>query len=123
MSNRAQRRAERKKAPKWEKMSKNQLMTRLTKNGITPKDLETNYNLGVRAGIDNTYKICFASVCLALNDTHKFGAVRCHKVLERMQHYIINDLTVAEAVHDVYKRMNLRLDLSDPEGWISMEDD
>lgn len=123
MSNRAKRRADRKQAPKWEKMSKGQLMSRLTKNGITLKDLEKNYELGVRAGIGNTYKICFAAVCLALNDTHKFGAVRCHKVLERMQYYIINDLTIAEAVQDVYKRMNLKLDLSDPEGWISMEDD
>ena len=123
MSNRAKRRADRKQAPKWEKMSKDQLMNHLTKNGITLKDLERNYQQGMHAGIDGTYQICFAAMCLAFNDLHGFGGIRCQKVLERMQRYIIDSLTTADAVHDVYKRMKLNLDFGNPDCWVSLEDD
>mgnify|MGYP003305624409 CR=1 FL=1 len=123
MANRAHRRAERKQKPKWEKMTQDQLMKHLTKNGITLQDLENNYQQGLHAGIDGTYQICFAAVCLALNDLHGFGSLRCHRVCERMQHYIINSLTTADAVREVYKRMKLTFDFNNPESWIELEDD
>lgn len=123
MSNRAKRRSERKQAPKWEKMSQDQVMRRLTKNGITPKELEWNYRQGLRAGIDGTYEICFAAVVLALNDLHGFGRSRCQKVCERMQYYIINSLTTADMVRDAYKRMKLTFDFSSPQSWIELDDD
>lgn len=123
MSNRSRRRAERKQAPKWEKMTKNQLMTRLTKNGITVKELEANYYLGQKAGIEGTYKICFAAVCLALNDLHGFGGKRCDRVLNKMQRYIIDSLSTAEAIEDVFERMGLSLDFGDPSSWVRLEDD
>lgn len=123
MSNRAQRRAQRKQAPKWEKMSKDQLMSRLTKNGITLEELKANFDLGQKAGIEATYKICFAAICLALNDLHGFGAVRCQRILERMQRYIIDSLSTAEAVEEVYERLRLTLDFGDPGSWARLEDD
>lgn len=123
MANRAKRRSERKQAPKWEKMSHDQVMRCLTKNGITLKDLEWNYRQGLRAGIDGTYEICFAAVCLALNDLHGFGSLRCQRVCERMQYYIINSLTTADMVHDAYKRMKLTFDFANPGSWIELEDD
>lgn len=123
MANRAQRRAERKKAPKWEKMSKDQLMNHITKNGITLKDLERNYQLGVHAGIDSSYQMCFAAICLALNDLHGFGRVRCQKILHRTQRYIIDTLTTADAVHEVFERMGMKLDFGNPRNWVELEDD
>ena len=123
MANRAQRRQQRKQAPKWEKMSQDQLMRHVTKNGITLKDLERNYQMGVHAGIDNTYQVCFAALCLALNDLHGFGRVRCKKVLDTVQRYIIDSLTTSDAVHDVYKRMGMKLDFGNPECWLELEDD
>ena len=123
MSNRAQRRAQRKHAPKWEKMSNQQLMRRITKNGITLEELKANYDLGQKAGIEATYKICFAAVCLALNDLHGFGGVRCQRVLEKMQRYIIDSLSTAEAVEEVFERLGLTLDFGDAGSWVYLEDD
>lgn len=123
MANRAKRRAERKQKPKWEKMNQDQLMRCLTKNGITLQDLERNYQQGLHAGIDGTYQICFAAICLALNDLHGFGSLRCHRVCMKMQDYIINSLTAADAVRDVYKRMKLTFDFNNPGSWIELEDD
>jgi len=123
MSNRADRRKKKKQQPKWQKMTKDQQINALFKNGITAKDLERNYERGRLDGINGTYKICFAAACLAMNDLHGFGGLRCQKVLERMQHYIIESLTSAEAVNDVYKRMKLKVDFGDPESWIDWEDD
>lgn len=123
MANRAQRRHERKQAPKWEKMNKDQLMNHITKNGITLKDLERNYQLGVHAGIESSYQVCFAAICLALNDMHGFGKLRCQKVLEKVQRYIIDSLTTADAVHEVYERLGLKLNFGTPESWVLLEDD
>jgi hypothetical protein len=123
MSNRAGRRAQRKQTPKWEKMSQDQLMKHLSKNGITLKDLERNYELGRKEGIQGTYMTVFASVCLALNDLHGFGRVRCQRVLEQMQEYIINSLCTADAIHQVYKRMGLKFDADDVSSWVRLEDD
>lgn len=82
--NRAQRRAAKKQQPKWKSMTHDQKIGALLKNGITPKDLDSAYEDGRTAGINGTYQICFAAVCLALNDIHGFGGKRCHRVLEKM---------------------------------------
>ena len=68
MSNRAQRRAAKKQQPRWQKLSHDQRLAALVKNGITPKDLEKAYSDGRLDGINGTYKICFAAACLALAD-------------------------------------------------------
>lgn len=125
--NRAQRRAEKKKQPSMMKrLTKEQQMNALLRNGITPSDLdkayEDGFEQGRKAGLDGTYKICFAATCLALNDLHKFGAKRCCDVLCKMQEYIINTLCSPEAVQAVYKRMGLTLDFGDPQ-CVAWEDD
>lgn len=81
------------------------------------------YEDGRTAGINGTYQICFAAVCLALNDIHGFGGKRCHRVLEKMQRYIVDCFTSADAVQAVYKRMGLKLDFGDPLNWIELEDE
>ena len=127
MSNRAQRRAEKKKQPKWQKLTKDQKINALLKNGITPQDLEKSFNDGYERGrmdgIDGTYKICFAAACLALSDTNGFGAKRCHMVMEKMQEYIVDSLTSQEAVFAVFERMGLTLDFGDPQWFGWTEDD
>ena len=64
-----------------------------------------------------------AAVCLALNDIHGFGGKRCHRVLEKMQRYIVDCFTSADAVQAVYKRMGLTLDFGDPLNWIELENE
>lgn len=78
------------------------------------------YEDGRTAEINGTYQICFAAVCLALNDIHGFGGKRCHRVLEKMQRYIVDCFTSADAVQAVYKRMGLTLDFGDPLNWIEL---
>lgn len=121
--NRAQRRAAKKQQPKWQRMTHDQKLAALVKNGITQKDLDSAYEDGCTAGINGTYQICFAAVCLALNDIHGFGGKRCHRVLEKMQRYIVDCFTSADAVQAVYKRMGLKLDFGDPLNWIELEDE
>lgn len=104
-------------------MTHDQKLAALVKNGITQKDLDSAYEDGRTAGINGTYQICFAAVCLALNDIHGFGGKRCHRVLEKMQRYIVDCFTSADAVQAVYKRMGLKLDFGDPLNWIELEDD
>ena len=123
MANRHKRRQQWKQTPKWEKMNQDQLMRCLSKNGITLKDLERNYNMGLHAWIDNAYQMCFAAICLALNDLHGFGRVRCQKILHRTQRYIIDTLTTADAVHEVFERMGMKLDFGNPRNWVELEDD
>lgn len=123
MSNRAQRRAAQKQQPKWQKMTKEQRINALMKNGITPKDLEREYESGRLAGIDGTYKICFAAACLALQELHGFGRKRCYDVMEAMQRYVIGTLCSAETIDQVYRQMGLTLDFGDMTNWIGMEDD
>ncbi len=128
MSNRAQRRAEQKKKPGMVKrLTKEQRINALLRQGISPADLDKAYQDGYEKGrlegVDGTYKICFAAACLALNDLHSFGAKRCCDVMHSMQDYIINTLCSPEAVQKVYKRMGLTLNFGDPVAWISLEDD
>lgn len=126
MSNRAQRRAQKKAKPSYQRLTPQQQAARMMKQGISPKDLDKafddGFEQGRKVGLEGTYKICFAAVCLALNDAHKFGAGRCLRVLRKMQEYIIDTLTSAEAVHAVYKRMGLTIDFGDPVAWVDMED-
>lgn len=124
--NRQQRRAQMKaqkrqqKAPKPEfmKLTKEQRMDALVKNGITPKDLEKNYADGYDAGFKDAsgtaYKTIYAAICLVLNEKYGFGKKRCADVLRAVDERVLYSLTCVEAIEEVYKRMKLQLDFGDP---------
>lgn len=124
--NRSERRAANKKKPGWQKLTKDQKMAALIKNGITPKDLENSYNDGYENGrhdaITGTYQVCFAAVCQALGDLYDYDRDKLHEVLCKMQDYIIDTFTSAEAVQAVYKRFGLELDFGDPTHWVQFDD-
>lgn len=126
MSNRAQRRAAYKAKPKWQKLSKDQKINALLKNGITPEDLKRSYTDGYdhgrEDGINGTYQTAFAAVCLALNEVNGFDAEACCLVLEKAQEHIINTFSSPEAVQKVYKQLGLTLDFGDPISWVQMEE-
>ena len=115
--NRAQRRKAEKSKPAWQRMSHDQKLANLMKQGISPKDLERSYNDGYEqgrlVGINGTYAICFAAACLAANDLHGFGRRRCYRLMEAMQSHVINSLTSTEACDEVFRRMGLELDFGD----------
>lgn len=123
--NREQRRAQKKaqrgqpkpKQPQYLRMTKEQRMDALVKNGITIKDLEENYNKGYEAGFavasGPVIKTCYAAVCLALNELHGFGMKRCKDVLNLVDEKILFSLTSMETIEEVWQKIGLQIDFSE----------
>ena len=97
--------------------ARKKVIDRLSQNGITPQDLEAEYNKGYQAGFlaagEPVMQSCFAAICLALNDLHKFGQGRCAAVLNAVDQYMTEYLTSTEAIEAVYERMGLRLEFKE----------
>ena len=123
--NREQRRAQKKaqrgqpkpKQPQYLRMTKEQRMDALVKNGITIKDLEENYNRGYEAGFavasGPVIKTCYAAVCLALNELHGFGMKRCKDVLNLVDEKILFSLTSMETIEEVWQKIGLQIDFNE----------
>lgn len=123
--NREQRRAQKKaqrgqpkpKQPQYLRMTKEQRMDALVKNGITIKDLEENYNKGHEAGFavasGPVIKTCYAAVCLALNELHGFGMKRCKDVLNLVDEKILFSLTSMETIEEVWQKIGLQIDFNE----------
>ena len=123
--NREQRRAQKKaqrgqpkpKQPQYLRMTKEQRMDALVKNGITIKDLEENYNKGYEAGFavasGPVIKTCYAAVCLALNELHGFGMKRCKDVLNLVDEKILLSLTSMETIEEVWQKIGLQIDFNE----------
>lgn len=123
--NREQRRAQKKaqrgqpkpKQPQYLRMTKEQRMDALVKNGITIKDLEENYNKGYEAGFTvasgPVIKTCYAAVCLALNELHGFGMKRCKDVLNLVDEKILFSLTSMETIEEVWQKIGLQIDFNE----------
>lgn len=120
------RRAAKKREPGYKKLTKQQRIDALIKNGITIKDLEKSYNEGYEKGwqdaIAGTYQICFAAACQALGDLYAYDRNKLYDVLCRMQDHIIDTFTSTEAVQAVYKRFGLELDFEDPTHWVQFDE-
>ena len=135
MSSRAKRRqAARKEAPKenlQEKeafycafmpeeyfKAKTKVVNNLSRNGITPADLEKEYQKGYDEGCGvvskNLGTMYTSAMMLALNDLHGFGGKRLCTLMDKMNEYMTNFLSSADAVMEVYDRFGLQFDESDP---------
>lgn len=115
----AQKRQQKAPKPKYLSMTKEERMDALVKNGITPKDLEKNFEIGYDAGFKDAstqvVKTVYAAVCLALNDKkYGFGKKRCADVLRAVENHVLYSLSSEEAIEEVYKRMKLQLDFGEP---------
>lgn len=114
----AQKRQQKTPKPKYLSMTKEQCMDALCKNGITPKDLKSEYDKGFEAGFmaggNPVLKTCYAAMCLALNDLYGFGHKRCLDVLRAAEEHILETLSSQEAIEEVYNRMKLKIDFKDP---------
>lgn len=98
--------------------AKTKVVDNLSRNGITPADLEKEYDRGFNDGFkraaDPIVKGCFAAVCLALSDLHGFGRKRCMDVLNAMDGHLTMTLTSADAIESVYRRMGLVIEFREP---------
>ena len=108
MSNRADRRAKRKQAPKWQRIDSDQRINAMCKNGITPKDVDDAYAQGRKDAINHVseyvMKDCYAAFLLAAHEVFGFGHDRCMRLLRAADDRICNSLASDEAVAEVLKR-------------------
>lgn len=123
MSNRAQRRAiMRNQTNKSQQLlanySKQQRMARLVQNGITPKDLEEEFQRGREIGFkeeaEPIIKSCYAGICIALHDEFGFGENRCFRAIKAVDEKIIWALNHQELVEETLKKTGLTLQLDEP---------
>lgn len=123
MSKRSANRSKHKsKVPGYHRLTKQERLDGMVQNGITPKDLEREYEAGYRQGrLEVTapvFKTLYAAMCLALNDLHGFGEKRCYDVLCRVDELVTYHLTSEEAKQEVFDRMGLELSFGDVYGTI-----
>lgn len=124
MANRKDRRAERKVLPRYKRMmTPEQRKAALVKNGITPKDLQEQWDAGYNAGIDATLKTAYAGACLALHELHGFGSKRCKAFLDAMDRHIIYSLSSIDAAEEVFQKIGVKLVFEDPLDRIQDGDD
>ena len=121
--NRAQRRKEERenRNPKVLRGTKQELLTRMAKNGITMKELEHNYVVGFEtgemAGIRNTYTKVYAAFILAANELYGFGFTRSKRLVKRADELVASHiLSDDDAVNKVWDRVGLKLDMKLPFG-------
>ena len=118
MSNRAQRRQEAKKRPRWMPATNRERMKALVQNGITPTDLKKDYDLGYKKGFtisgERVMKTCYAAFSLALKEEFGFGRERIKRALSRADQIVLETLTSAEAIEEAWQKVGLRLLFAEP---------
>lgn len=116
--NRAQRRAQQRATPGYLRGSREQKVKALLKNGITPEDLEKEYETGFKEGFKAaapaTFKAVYAAVCMALHDLHGFGHDRCAKVLMAVDDHVAHCLTSEELIEEAWEKIGLYLNFDEP---------
>ena len=119
MSNRASRRADKKKQPRWQRMTYDQRMNAMCKNGISQKDLQEaydkGYNEGVKRASDYCMKDAYAAFLLAAHEVFGFGRERCKRLLYAADDRVVNSLASDEAIDEVFKTVGVTIDFYDPQ--------
>ena len=108
----------RSRRPHWVPPTPQERLQSLIQNGITPKDLEREYNKGYKNGFSDAtepaVKTCYATLCLALKEEFGFGRERIKRALARTDQIVIETLTSAEAIDAVFDKIGLKLRFNDP---------
>ena len=97
--------------------SKQEAMANLVKNGITPKDLEEEFNNGRRVGFQEAalpiVKGCYAGICLALHEEFGFGTERCYRALKAVDEKVTWAIGHDELVEEVLEKVGIELHLDE----------
>lgn len=124
MSNRAQRRAEKKiKRP----ANRNQQrLEAWSKNGITADDLEREYKKGFSAGYSSgvkaPMKICYAGAALACKRHLGFNVDDIGKFMAAMDDIIVEQFTTKDALEAAWKEAGLPLFFRETEDGTIIQD-
>lgn len=119
MSNRAQRRANNKKKTRYQRLTPYQKQVAMSKNGITPKDLQDahdqGYDKGVKAASEYSLKDAYAAFLMAAHEVFGFGPKRCRRLLREADERVCNSLSSDEAIEEVFRTVGVAIDFYDPE--------
>lgn len=112
--NRAQRRAKAKATPAYRRnMTSEDMYKAFIKNGITPEDLQKNYEIGLSEGrsmgINYTIKAAYAASCIALHDLNGWGHKRCTRFLRRMDEIITTALDSEEVMDEALAKCGVNI--------------
>lgn len=123
--NRAQRRAAAKATPAYKRgLTREDKIKLLYKNGITAEDLKHDYQKGYTQGysdgVESAMVTCYAALCLALNELHRFGRERCYRVMKAMDDKIIYNITSDEVAEEALQKMGIRFNVNEPMNRIEM---
>ena len=99
---------------------------RISRNGITPNDLQDSYKRGYDAGVEEANKrvgvIYAAAMCEALNDLHGFGRKRLMDIAGRMCEIMVETFTTQDAIDRVFKKTGIRFTSDDPFNFFDFDD-
>jgi len=116
-ANRAMRRKQvREQMHEWVRMGKTEQMQRLTKNGITQKDLDECYDKGhkdgFKTGTDKTLRTVYAGVVLQLLDE---GNTEDEAIsfLKSLDERLIRSIDAGEDIEEVFQKTGVRLMLKE----------
>ena len=119
MSNRASRRAEKKQQPRWQRMTYDQRINAMCKQGISPKDLQDAYDKGYDEGVKRASDYClkdaYAGFLMAAHDVFGFGRDRCRRLLYAADEKVCNSLASEEAIEEVFKTVGVSINFFDPD--------
>ena len=122
--NRAQRRADKKAAPRWQKrFTTEERINAMCKNGITPMDVDNAYQQGHTAGYneavdklsDRIMKTCYAAFLLAAHEEFGFGHDRGMRLLHMADRHVIDTFASNEAIEEVFEKLKIRIQFYEPE--------
>ena len=119
MSNRAMRRQiARSSRQTVAQMSRDAKKAALIRNGITPEDLQREYQSGhdegFSAGVTATGKLTYAAIGIALHDLHGFGHKRILRVLQEVDQHVQMDFSSLDAAEELLEKTGIRLNWNDP---------
>ena len=111
--NRAQRRADKKAAPRWQKrFTTEERINAMCKNGITPMDVD---NEAVDKLSDRIMKTCYAAFLLAAHEEFGFGHDRGMRLLHMADRHVIDTFASNEAIEEVFEKLKIRIQFYEPE--------
>lgn len=98
-------------------MTRQQLVHNLVKHGITPQDLETNYNIGFHEGWKSAkfyyLNICYAAAVRTLHRNADVSPAQCAEFLKEMDAMIFGEVDKEDAVAAAFAEAGVEFDIQE----------
>ena len=120
--NREQRRKRLHDMPAYQRNGASDVIRQMAKNGITveqydaarEKEYKRGFSEGYRAGGEESMKMCYAAVALAVHELYGFGRKRALDILQKLDNIVMTELNSEEAIAKVFEDIDLQIDFYDP---------